>query len=194
MWTSRDPERLPRSATTGASPRPARRPQGLSPKPGRARARRSGTHPKKRAGQSPHRRRRAALGADPSAVLKMVMAASMRMVAGGLVLGVGGALVAGRVMRGLLCGIGPMDPLALAAGLLILGGAGPEGLPRFAYPPSAEGRLYHSLPFSLAVPASSVSLPSPYFNSSRVPCLMYIGRKGRFLGRLIGGGRLCYLP
>ena len=55
---------------------------------------------------------------------------------------------------------------------------GPEGLPRFAYPPSAEGRLYHSLPFSLAVPASSVSLPSPYFNSSRVPCLMYIGRKG----------------
>ncbi len=37
----------------------------------------------------------------------------------------------------------------------------------------------HSLPFSLAVPACSVSLPSPYSNSLAAPCLTYIGREGR---------------
>jgi ABC-type antimicrobial peptide transport system permease subunit len=66
---------------------------------------------------------RLALGADPGAVLRMVMASSMRMVAGGLVLGVIGSFAAGRVMMGLLYGIGPMDPLALLAGTIVLGGA-----------------------------------------------------------------------
>ena len=47
---------------------------------------------------------------------------------------------------------------------------GPEQLPRFAYPPRLVGR-FHSLPFSLGVPASSISLPSPYSNSLLVPCL-----------------------
>ena len=66
---------------------------------------------------------RLALGADPGGVLRMVMASAMRMVVGGLVLGVVGAIAAGRVMQGLLYGIGPMDPLALAAATLVLGAA-----------------------------------------------------------------------
>jgi hypothetical protein len=35
-----------------------------------------------------------------------------------------------------------------------------------------------AIPFSLAVPASSISLPSPYSNSLRAPCLTYVGREG----------------
>ena len=49
--------------------------------------------------------------------------------------------------------------------------------PRFAWPPRFQGH-YHSLPFSLAVPTCSFSLPSPYSNSLRAPCLTYVGREG----------------
>ena len=66
---------------------------------------------------------RLALGADPGGVLRMVMASAMRMVAGGLVLGVVGTYAAGQVMQGLLYGIEPMDPLAIAAATLVLGAA-----------------------------------------------------------------------
>ena len=54
---------------------------------------------------------------------------------------------------------------------------GPQELPRFAWPPRFQGH-YHSLPFSLAVPTCSFSLPSPYSNSLRAPCLTYVGREG----------------
>lgn len=66
---------------------------------------------------------RLALGADPGGVLRMVMASAMRIVAGGLVLGVVGTYAAGRAMQGLLYGIEPMDPLAIAAATLVLGAA-----------------------------------------------------------------------
>ena len=66
---------------------------------------------------------RLALGADPGGVLRLVMGSSMRMVVAGLILGLIGSVFAGRLMRGLLYGIEPMDPLAIAAGVLVLGGA-----------------------------------------------------------------------
>jgi ABC-type antimicrobial peptide transport system permease subunit len=66
---------------------------------------------------------RLALGADPSTVLRMVMGASLRMVTGGLVLGTIGALLVGRLMRGLLYGVAPTDPVAVLAGVVLLGSA-----------------------------------------------------------------------
>jgi predicted permease len=66
---------------------------------------------------------RLALGADPGGVLGLVMRGSMRMVLFGLVVGVAGALLTGRVMQGMLYGIAPTDPIAIVSGVLILGGA-----------------------------------------------------------------------
>jgi putative ABC transport system permease protein len=66
---------------------------------------------------------RLALGADPGGVLRLVMAAAMRMVAAGLVAGVVGALAFTRIMRSLLYQVSPSDPWALAAATLLLGGA-----------------------------------------------------------------------
>jgi ABC-type antimicrobial peptide transport system permease subunit len=63
---------------------------------------------------------RVALGADPGAVLGLVMRSSMAMVGVGLALGVVGAVFAGRVMRGLLYGIDALDPLALFGGVVVL--------------------------------------------------------------------------
>jgi predicted permease len=63
---------------------------------------------------------RVALGADPGAVLGLVMRSSMAMVGVGLAIGVVGAVLAGRVMRGLLYGIGALDPLALLGGVVVL--------------------------------------------------------------------------
>ena len=57
--------------------------------------------------------------------------------------------------------------------------SGSAELPRFAWPPRFQGH-YHSLPFSLAVPTCSFSLPSPYSNSLRAPCLTYVGREGKW--------------
>ncbi len=66
---------------------------------------------------------RMALGADPGRVLRLVMSAAMRMVVVGLIVGVGGALALTRVMRSLLYGVSPTDPLALVGATLLLGGA-----------------------------------------------------------------------
>jgi predicted permease len=66
---------------------------------------------------------RLALGADPGGVVGLVMRGSMRMVLFGLAVGVGGALLTGRVMQGMLYGIAPTDPIAIVSGVLILGGA-----------------------------------------------------------------------
>ncbi len=65
---------------------------------------------------------RLALGASPSTVMKGVMAAAMRMVAAGLVAGMVGALVLSRTVESLLYGVGPRDPLTLAAVLAVLTG------------------------------------------------------------------------
>jgi len=66
---------------------------------------------------------RVALGADPGGVVRLVMAAAMRMVMAGLIVGVVGALVVTRIMRSLLYQVSPTDPWALGAATLLLGGA-----------------------------------------------------------------------
>jgi putative ABC transport system permease protein len=66
---------------------------------------------------------RLALGAEPGGVVGLVMKSSMGMVLVGLVLGVGGALLIGRVMQGMLYGVEPTDPVAILAGMAVLGGA-----------------------------------------------------------------------
>lgn len=51
----------------------------------------------------------------------MVMGHSTRLVAIGLVVGVLGAVVAGRALSGLLFGVSSWDPLSLVGGSLLLG-------------------------------------------------------------------------
>ena len=68
---------------------------------------------------------RSALGADRAAVVRMIMGQGARLVIIGLVVGLGAANVAARVMRSLLHGVSPADPVALGGtvGLLLLIGA-----------------------------------------------------------------------
>jgi putative ABC transport system permease protein len=63
---------------------------------------------------------RLAIGAEPGQVLRMVVGRSLGLVSAGLVMGVLLALGSARVLRGLLVGVAPTDPLsyALAAGVL----------------------------------------------------------------------------
>ncbi len=63
---------------------------------------------------------RLALGAAPSAVLRMVLGQGMALVVGGLALGLVAALVLGRLGQGLLYGVGPVDPLTYATVSLVL--------------------------------------------------------------------------
>jgi len=67
---------------------------------------------------------RMALGADPGSVLRLVMGASMRMIAGGLVVGLAGAMAATRALQSFLFEVSPTDPLSLAAAAALLAGAG----------------------------------------------------------------------
>jgi predicted permease len=57
---------------------------------------------------------RAALGADPGRIIALVLKTSMRPVLGGLVIGVAGALALTGLLRSLLFGIGPRDPVTFA--------------------------------------------------------------------------------
>lgn len=66
---------------------------------------------------------RLALGGAPRTVRRMVVGQSLGVVAIGLVIGVAGVVVGGRVVRALLYGIEPTDPLSLAGSVLVLGGA-----------------------------------------------------------------------
>lgn len=66
---------------------------------------------------------RMALGADRGGVLRLVMGAAFRLVAGGLVLGILASLAFTRVLRSLLFQTSPTDPLALSAAVLVLGAA-----------------------------------------------------------------------
>jgi len=63
---------------------------------------------------------RLAIGADPGQVLRMVVGRSLGLVGAGLLTGVLLALASARVLRGLLVGVAPTDPLSygLAAGVL----------------------------------------------------------------------------
>jgi ABC-type antimicrobial peptide transport system permease subunit len=56
--------------------------------------------------------------------MRQVLAQALALVAGGLALGIVGALLLGRVLAGLLFGVRPADPLTLAAVALLLGATG----------------------------------------------------------------------
>jgi predicted permease len=64
---------------------------------------------------------RMAIGASPSSILKMVMGGAMRTVMTGVVLGLLGATALERLVRGMLYGVAPSDPLVIlgAVGVLI---------------------------------------------------------------------------
>jgi putative ABC transport system permease protein len=69
---------------------------------------------------------RIALGADPRRVLRLVLREGMTPVAIGILLGLGGAALVARVMKTLLFGVDPFDPLTfatVAAALACVGAA-----------------------------------------------------------------------
>ena len=69
---------------------------------------------------------RMALGAEPSAILGLLLKDGLRLVAIGCVLGIAGALAAARFVRAQLFGVDPLDPLTFAivgATLLLVGAA-----------------------------------------------------------------------
>ncbi len=63
---------------------------------------------------------RMALGASPKQAVLLVARESAAMVGTGLALGCAGALASARLLTGLLFGIGPGDPLSLAAAIVVL--------------------------------------------------------------------------
>ena len=58
---------------------------------------------------------RLALGADHNRVLRLVLGDGARLVATGLLIGAPGIYIAGRLLRGVLVGVSPLDPLTLAS-------------------------------------------------------------------------------
>ena len=64
---------------------------------------------------------RMALGARPAQALTLVAKESAAVVGVGLLLGLAGALGTARFFAGLLFGVGPLDPVALLAAVLVLG-------------------------------------------------------------------------
>jgi ABC-type antimicrobial peptide transport system permease subunit len=70
-----------------------------------------------------------ALGAEPGRVLRMVLREASWLAAIGVVVGIGGALSAGRLIGTMLYGLKPWDPATLAASAaLLLGVALAAGL------------------------------------------------------------------
>jgi ABC-type antimicrobial peptide transport system permease subunit len=63
---------------------------------------------------------RIALGADRRSVLRLVVDRALALAALGLLLGLAGTFAANRTLRGLLVGVGPSDPWALAGAGLVL--------------------------------------------------------------------------
>jgi ABC-type antimicrobial peptide transport system permease subunit len=63
---------------------------------------------------------RKALGARQEDVLLLVLGKGLRPIAGGVVLGLAGALITGRVMAAHLFAVNPASPLTLLAGVSIL--------------------------------------------------------------------------
>jgi putative ABC transport system permease protein len=66
---------------------------------------------------------RMALGAHSADVVRMVLRHGLLLTGAGIVLGVVGALALSRVVRGLLFGVGPADPVSYLVAVLLLGGA-----------------------------------------------------------------------
>jgi putative ABC transport system permease protein len=67
---------------------------------------------------------RAALGARPRDILGLMATAGMRPIAWGLLAGLAGAIACGRLLRGLLFGVTPLDAVTLVSVTLLLGTAG----------------------------------------------------------------------
>ena len=65
-----------------------------------------------------------ALGAGPDDIRHLALSESMRLIAGGLIIGVPGTLAGGELVQGLLSGMDPTDPWALAAAGLVIVTAG----------------------------------------------------------------------
>jgi predicted permease len=63
---------------------------------------------------------RLALGAQPAQVRGMILRESTRLAVGGIVVGMAAALALTRLVKVMLYGIGPDDPLTLTAGVLVL--------------------------------------------------------------------------
>ena len=61
---------------------------------------------------------RSALGAARGTVMSMIVGDGLRLIAGGVVLGLGISFVLSRALRTLLFGVGPTDPTTLAAAAL----------------------------------------------------------------------------
>jgi ABC-type antimicrobial peptide transport system permease subunit len=66
---------------------------------------------------------RLALGARPAALLKLVVGQGMRLAGLGVAIGVVAALAGARVLRGLLFGVGPSDPVSFLVAIAVLGAA-----------------------------------------------------------------------
>jgi ABC-type antimicrobial peptide transport system permease subunit len=63
---------------------------------------------------------RVALGATASRVIRLVLQQAARVMLAGMVIGLGGALVASRLMTTMLFGVRPSDPVTLVAVVLML--------------------------------------------------------------------------
>jgi ABC-type antimicrobial peptide transport system permease subunit len=63
---------------------------------------------------------RVAMGAEPGDLLRLLMWDSLRPVVVGLVIGTAAALLASRVIAGILFGVSPQDPIAFAGAAVIL--------------------------------------------------------------------------
>jgi putative ABC transport system permease protein len=64
---------------------------------------------------------RLALGADRTEILRMVLREGAKLTLTGAALGLVGALIAGRLLRGFLFGVGSLDPWTLGAACVTLG-------------------------------------------------------------------------
>jgi ABC-type antimicrobial peptide transport system permease subunit len=67
---------------------------------------------------------RMSLGARASQVQRLILGEGGLLLAGGLLVGVSAALLAAQLMRGLLFGVSPYDPLTLGGVSLVLGAVG----------------------------------------------------------------------
>jgi ABC-type antimicrobial peptide transport system permease subunit len=74
---------------------------------------------------------RMALGANTGQVVRLVLASNLRALAFGLLAGVGGAVASTRLLKNMLNGVSPLDPLAYAGvfALLIAAAAAASALP-----------------------------------------------------------------
>jgi len=67
---------------------------------------------------------RMSLGADPFRVKRMVLGEGWVLLASGLLLGIAGALLAGRLLSTLLYGVAPNDPLTVSVVTLVMATVG----------------------------------------------------------------------